>query len=1119
MSGHRITFKKLILEGFGPYLERTEFNFSEKINCYVARNERGKTTMVAGLLATFFGLKHRQRSSSYPFTLERFRSWDKPARCRGEVFFAAGKQHYQVARDFDSHQVELWLIQEDFTQKELLVEGAHNPAASKRLTEYEDKLQELLGLNSQELFRDTFCVEQPLPEPKNISTELQGLLSGGRGTAFSGAFINLENSIKTLTRFTGPNNRGITGRNMGRDGSLERLEKEISDLKQRIEDGKQVADSLEEVREQLNSVEVEYGKTKEDLDKKEKTRQAWSKWKLLQNEYLNAAGERDKLSQAETEVGKLQEKQEQLEDQLKRDYPEFTGAPPEAGDHLENLSWLDKQLEEVHEAIRNLQGVLQEDSKELARLKSEETNKYAGWDCLGADPPQGLRTIRRNAETCKKEWTQFQEKEEELRDINNELRERFAPFAHASAETLDLARHYDRHHSQLNMAADKAQQSLTRAEEQKRKHQETQDVFESKYSELLHLPHDVEDTVNEKLSGLKKMKELEGSHQELSRKFIAPIWLRIGVMVFGAGLAGVLAGSESILILSLAIAAAALVGYWAGGLVHKLTKAAVRQELARTGEELRQCSEDLAGLNNVLGQLATADEVELGRLVQRLSQFAEEKEKRRLEEENGRKITEDELEKLRREQENAEKEKKHIDRKMEPFTRSFDDLSDALSQWHSKLERKERLEADLNAQASEIWGCSGESAAGADPFSEEVAGHWQDVARFLQVAAAATAAAAGETPAETPAEQRVAAVAKQLDSLTDEWWQQQKDSAEELSGIKKALNDLDYKIKSNNTRLEELEEKRQGLLNQKTQVNGQIKEIVEKNGDNAAEALRRWKMSQQINNDKNSAALQLKTVLQNNGVEEVEALQSLLSRKEDSVTTSLLRWKEHIDQHPGLPDTEQADNLELITSYLEELEKEIKELDSEKNQQEQTRNELIREQSALEGESPLNIAAAEIELEEMKRQKEKIEIDADALEVAYKELKEAVNDYRQAYKERLEEQASLYCQAVSGVPGRDVVFDDDFNISVREGGRPCAVEQLSKGARDQLYLALRFAVADLLAEEIKLPLIFDDSFTSTDAHRRENIREILQKQADERQFIIMAHGDTFSAWGNKVRLE
>jgi uncharacterized protein YhaN len=201
------------------------------------------------------------------------------------------------------------------------------------------------------------------------------------------------------------------------------------------------------------------------------------------------------------------------------------------------------------------------------------------------------------------------------------------------------------------------------------------------------------------------------------------------------------------------------------------------------------------------------------------------------------------------------------------------------------------------------------------------------------------------------------------------------------------------------------------------------------------------------------------------------------------------------------------------------MEREIKELGSAINMLEQTRDKLLRRLASLEGVSPLNIAAAEIELAELQQQKERKLIEADALEIAHKELEEAINEYRQTYKERLEKHASRYCRAISGVPERYVEFDENFNISVREGGRQLSVEYLSKGARDQLYLALRFAVADLLAEEIKLPLIFDDSFTSTDASRKENVRKILQQQAPERQFMIMAHEDTYSNWGNPVLIK
>ncbi len=1099
MNEHRVTFKRLILEGFGPYRDRTEFNFGEEINCYVASNESGKSTMVAGLVATFFGLMHRQRATT-PFTLERLRNWDDPSRCRGEVFFAAGEQYYQVIRDFDTHRVELWLIEEDFTRKKMLVEGTHNPVATKRLKVYEEKMQELLGINSQELFSDTFCVEQPLPEPKNISAELQGLLSGGRGTAFYDALKRLSANLKSLTRLTGPNDRGITARNMGKNGILEHLETEISELEQRIENGRQVADSLEEICEQLLSVEESFDKKKEQLDKKERTRQALSNWQLLQNEYRNAARERDKIKQAEAEVRKLQEKLKKLEDELKRDYPEFEGAASEAGEVLEELVPLVNQLQELDETIGGLKKSLQEDSENFTALNNELSNKFSGWDWLGADPAARLKTIRRNAETCKREWDQFRKNEAELEEINNELKNYFSPFENASKEELDLAGNYHRYLGLLANTEDKAMQALKDAQEKKKRYHEARAAFESKYSELAAMPEDVGKAINGKLSAIKEKKELEESEKQIARKLVAPLWLRIGSMVLLAGLAGVLAGTNNTAFLFLVVLVAALIGYHAGSIIYTLTNTNARRQLARTREELRRCKEKVDTFNNKLGQCAAADEAELGRLLQRLYQYEEEK--RRLGEEE-KNIAEDELEKLETEWKTAEKEKKQFDRKMSSFFEVFDDLSTAYNQWLSKRERKKRLESDLNLQADETWGCNMETASIA-PLSGDTAEHWQEVSCFLQVAA------------DAPPEQNVAGMIKQLDGLNERWWQQQEETAVKLAEIKSSISNLDYKIKSCSSQLKEKQEKRKELSNYKNQLDDKIRDILEKNGNNAAIALERWKKRQQIVKDKDAAELQLKTVLHNNGVEDVASIQSLLYQKEDHVTARLLRWKEHIEQNPGLPGTEEAEDLEQIYNYLETTEREIKQLESDKKTLEQSRSELIRKQASLEGESPLNIAAAEIELAEMKQQRERLEIEADALEIAHKELEEAINDFRHAYKEHLEKQASSYCQAIAGVPERYVEFDKDFNISVRESGRACSVDQLSKGARDQLYLALRFAVADLLAEEIKLPLLFDDSFTSTDAYRRENIRQILQKQAQERQFVIMAHADTFSTWGHPI---
>jgi chromosome segregation protein len=76
--------------------------------------------------------------------------------------------------------------------------------------------------------------------------------------------------------------------------------------------------------------------------------------------------------------------------------------------------------------------------------------------------------------------------------------------------------------------------------------------------------------------------------------------------------------------------------------------------------------------------------------------------------------------------------------------------------------------------------------------------------------------------------------------------------------------------------------------------------------------------------------------------------------------------------------------------------------------------------------------------------------------------------------------------------------------------------QLSQGTRDQLLLALRLAVLDLLAQEVPLPLVLDDPFAHWDERRLARAREMLRALARERQVVLLSHRREFAAWGEPV---
>ncbi len=1101
MTAPKITLLKLTLEGFGPYREKTEFHFNPGANCYISGNETGKTTMLAGLIATIFGLSHSSKSRSF-FTTQRFRNWENPSYFYGEVFFAINNHYYRIWRDFETHRVELWEIDESFNRQQLLVEGNHNPEARKPLQTYTDALHSLLGVSSQELFSDTFCLEQPLPEPQHISAELQGLLSGGKGASFHNALDNLVASLKNLTKYTGPNNRGVTKKNMSKDGKLEEINNKINELEQQIEEGKQTADSLVDIQQSLQTIEKDLHHKKEELSKKEKSRQAWEKWQLFQQEYLGTTRERDKLKQAEKDVSGLTEKIRKMQEEMEHNYAEFNGMPPETGDNLDSLVQIDRRLRDLDSNIHKQKESLKVDEKNYDQI-NEELNKFSGWEWLGADPVTRLQSIKRNAEKCLQDWKQFKQLENDLEIINRDLTEKYAPLTEASPHTLELVASYDRRYAELNSAEEKALQAYKTAENKMKEYREYKDAFNNKYSDLVELPEGAAEAVDGKLSLLQKKRELEKQLAEATKKVTTPLWMRIGGAALVAGLVGFLIGNESLPVLITAVLLSAVVGYGASSYIYTLAFSSWRRKRHEIREELNNCRQKIASFANKLGRFSHVGEAELGRLAQRFSQYNEEKEYlEKMENE----IFPEKLQELQQELNRAREELQEFNKKMAPFREAFDNVSTAFNHWRSLCEKKQRLQTQLADFAGEKWGCSVSQVPAANPLSEQTAEQWQEVAYFL-----------GQEIHVS--NKSVFDLAEQIEELTETWWQERVERAARLAELQKQRENLNYKIDSQKAQIKELEEKRRNIQGEKDEIVANIRTVVEKNDHDAEAALKRWKELQEKVKAKESAEMQLNTTLQNNQVEGISALQSLLAKTEDKVTTCLLRWREHIEQNPGLPGTEQADDYEQVSNYLETLEQEIERLNTETNELENKRNELTKRQAALEGDSPLNIAAAEIELAELKKQKEWLEVEAEALVIAYQELEQAINEYRHTYKERLEHLASSYCRNISGVNRRFVELDGNFNISVWENGRSLSVENLSKGARDQLYLSIRFAVADLLAEEMKLPLIFDDPFTSTDTNRLHNIWQILQEQSDDRQFIIMSHAETFLDWGYPVEVK
>jgi AAA domain-containing protein len=133
----------------------------------------------------------------------------------------------------------------------------------------------------------------------------------------------------------------------------------------------------------------------------------------------------------------------------------------------------------------------------------------------------------------------------------------------------------------------------------------------------------------------------------------------------------------------------------------------------------------------------------------------------------------------------------------------------------------------------------------------------------------------------------------------------------------------------------------------------------------------------------------------------------------------------------------------------------------------------------------------------------------DAVELASRTIHEVAAETHQRWADHLNRRVGELLSAV-GHAIEQVRFGDDLDFSVRLANgqslpRGKADQQLSAGARDQLYLAVRLAVSEFLSRgQTALPLLLDDVFvTSDDERARAGMRLLIERFAVEHQVILM----------------
>lgn len=1151
-SPSALRLRELTLAGFGVYREPTRFLFPEGNAILFGPNETGKSTLMFGLAGVWFGLP----ATTDPGRIgtARFRSFGNVEAFFGELLWERDERRYRLHRDFETHKIRL--TEESTGQIELLFEGEHNPLGrSSAGSAFPPILSDLLGFASWDLFLQTFCLSQPLPEGNRLGADLQHLLSGSQDARIDDVRERIFSRIKELTRGTGE--MGLTRpgtfrpTNQRDQGRIEELESRVGKIRLQVEHGRIQLERLNQGNDAIEQAQAEQQEISARRDERRRRCATLGAWSERQQERMRRSAAVQLLRNAATAIQDTVQERSAL---MARRSAELNGlGAPFA---------IEPELERVERAAREHARLLDaEDQSASDRGKLEEQRRtleaqlgvYA--DVRGrtdwAEAHAGLaRLIARRGEI-----------ERELA----EMRARFEAAALPIAESMSVeacrvrGMHYLEAISRLETI--EARTTEIRAQLEERSY-----LQENGRSELLKEKFRLESELKECSASLREGRARAAADQNAAaldavgtskraprRDPLRLQWIGIfgwAALTTGVGLGIgfplpltllVSIGSAAILfaILRIRHGARANAGAHASGAsrgrssnrevskdADTATSTPAPPSEARDDQERpsvsqlrliqRKIEDRLQTLSRELGPYAKATSSEISRMEGRWQALDDEAEalvtelvalRPRLaiqpeafDRWRDTEVPQEMIPLL--ELPNAPKARSH--RSMIEWLRALDEdawqtffqqerarrdserewtsLEDRISARNAELEDRTELEqledrlrpfslsddpeslarrsqeaSQLERQIDLIHDRLTESArSGSGGPNTTLLERWNELLRIWPAAAKHAPWSPGKTE---PAHSGLARPSNRPEILLAEWAEETRNRLREAAPLSARIDAL-------------------------TQSESKI--LATENCSSRVE------LEQRLAADESALGAV---------VRELEVMtrdELFLSAAEDSDPEARARRLE------ALFASERADE-ESDRDLEQALETKIR--------------DLHRKQAALEGEATPNVAALEIEVRYQEDELDEMKRERDALAMAYIWMEEAQQAYQQTHRAHLADQITRHFQNLTGV-ARRIVLDERFEISALEpSGDPLRIDQLSQGARDQLLLAIRFGVADLLSASIPIPFFFDDPFVHFDAHRLELVREALNRAGRRRPWVLLTHRAELISWADPIFVE
>jgi DNA repair exonuclease SbcCD ATPase subunit len=174
------------------------------------------------------------------------------------------------------------------------------------------------------------------------------------------------------------------------------------------------------------------------------------------------------------------------------------------------------------------------------------------------------------------------------------------------------------------------------------------------------------------------------------------------------------------------------------------------------------------------------------------------------------------------------------------------------------------------------------------------------------------------------------------------------------------------------------------------------------------------------------------------------------------------------------------------------------------------REQEVREEAKLEGlsaQGPYSaLAVAEERVSQLEQRVEREEVRVEAVRLIHDTVAACRAEAIAAVTQPVESAATRTLQRITGPRLGRVQVGDAFEpagVVPEVAGQAVTLDNLSGGEQEQLYLATRLALAEVLGKEERQLVVLDDVLTATDAGRLARVVNVLEEAAQHLQVLIL----------------